>query len=208
MNIQDTKLLDIVPEFMRDDRTVKGLCAAADAMFKQLIHATHIAWWRKYINELDADQLDDIAMQMGIPWYDDGSDVISKQNVLKNFENVLAISGTPDAVKFAVKDLFGNVEVIEWPEYGGKPYHFKISVNSKFDEETVRRFDSALSSSKNVRSIIDFLDIMCKSNAVVYVGGTVTSGSLYKLDTKNKEVRIGTAAYCAATVAIAKAERR
>lgn len=171
MNIQDTKLLDIVPEFMRDDRTVRGLCAAADAMFKQLINAMHIAWWRKYIGELDTDQLDDIAKQIGIPWYDDGSDIISKRSVLRNYENVLAISGTPDAVKFAVKDLFGEVEIIEWPEYGGEPYHFKMNVNAKLTEDNTRRFTSAVAGAKNVRSIMDTLETMRKANATVYVGG-------------------------------------
>ena len=102
MNIQDTKLIDIVPVFMREDRTVRGLCAAADAMFQKMIDAVHIAWWRKYIDELDADQLDEIAKQIGISWYDDGADIVSKRSVLKNYENVLAIAGTPDAVKFAV----------------------------------------------------------------------------------------------------------
>lgn len=207
MNIQDTKLLDLVPMFMRDDQTVRGLCAAADAMFQQVINAIHIAWWRKYINELDTGQLDDIAKLTEISWYDDAADAFSKRNVLKNYENVLAISGTPDAVKYAVKDLFGDVEIIEWPEYGGEPYHFKISVNAKFDEENVKRFDSVLSASKNVRSIIDHLDMTQKTNAAVYVGGAVTSGASQSIKTKNKTVTIGTAAYCAAAVAIAKKER-
>lgn len=175
MNIQDTKLIDIVPVFMRDDRTVRGLCAAADAMFKQLINAVHIAWWRKYIDELNADQLDDIAKQIGISWYDDAADILSKRSVLKNYENVLAISGTPDAVKFAVKDLFGDVEIIEWPEYDGQPYHFKILVNAKLTEENTRLFSSAVAGAKNVRSIMDSLETMRKSSVTVYVGAAFTN---------------------------------
>lgn len=175
MNIQDTKLIDIVPVFMRDDRTVRGLCAAADAMFKQLIHAMHIAWWRKYIDELDADQLDEIAKQIGISWYDDASDILSKRSVLKNYENVLAIAGTPDAVKYAVKDLFGEVEIIEWKEYDGQPYHFKLLVNAKLTEDNIRRFSSAVSGAKNVRSIMDSLETMRRSSVTVHVGGAFTN---------------------------------
>lgn len=208
MNIQNTGLIDIVPEFMRDDHTVRGLCAAADAMFQQLINAVFISWWRKYIDELSADQLDDMAKQIEISWYDDAADVSSKRNVLKNYENVLAISGTPDAIKFAVKDIFGDVEIIEWPEYDGKPYHFKINVHAKFNEESEKRVDSAILRAKNVRSIIDSVDLTNKSNTVFYVGGAVTSGASQSIATKNKTVTIGTAAYCAAAVAIAKMERR
>ncbi len=182
MKIQDTKLIDIVPEFMRDDRTVRGLCAAADAMFKQLIKAIHLAWWRKYIDELDADQLDDIAKQIGISWYDDASDLFSKRNVLKNYENVLAIAGTPDAVKFAVKDLFGEVEIIEWPEYGGEPYHFKMLVKAKQTEDKTKRIYTAREGAKNERSILDSLETMRKSSVTVYVGGAFTN--TYVCETK------------------------
>ena len=175
MNIQDTKLIDIVPVFMRDDRTVRGLCAAADAMFQKMIDAVHIAWWRKYIDELDADQLDDIAKQLGIIWYDDGADLLSKRSVLKNYENVLAIAGTPDAVKYAVKDLFGDVEIIEWQEYNGQPYHFKMLVNAKLTEDNTRRFSSAVAGAKNVRSIMDSLETMRRSSVVMYVGGAFTN---------------------------------
>ena len=175
MNIQDTKMIDIVPVFMRDDKTVQGLCAAADAMFQKLIDAVRIAWWRKYIEDLSADQLDDIAKQIGISWYDDSADLASKRSVLKNYENVLAIAGTPDAVKFAVKDLFGDVEIIEWPEYGGEPYHFKMNVNAKLTEDNTKRFAAAVAGAKNVRSIMDSLETMRKSSVTVYVGGAFTN---------------------------------
>ncbi len=175
MNIQNTKLIDIVPPFMRDDRTVRGLCAAADAMFKQMIHAVYIAWWRKYIGELDADQLDEIAKQIGVSWYDDGADISSKRSVLKNYENVLAIAGTPDAVKFAVKDLFGEVEIMEWQEYDGQPYHFKMLVNAKLTEDNTKRFASAVASAKNVRSIMDSIETMRRASVAMYVGGAFTN---------------------------------
>ena len=175
MNIQDTKLLEVIPAFMQDDKTVHALCAAADAMFQKLIDAIHIAWWRKYMDQLDVEQLDAIAKQIGIFWYDDGSDIVSKRNVLKNYENVLAIAGTPDAVKFAVKDLFGDVEIIEWPSYGGEPYHFKLLVNAKLTDDNMKRFASAVAGAKNVRSIMDSLDTMRVSTANVYIGAAFTN---------------------------------
>lgn len=170
MDIQNTKLINIVPVFMRDDKTVRGLCAAADAMFKQMINAVHIAWWRKYIEELSSDQIDEIAKHMGISWYDDGADLVSKRSALKNFENVLAIAGTPDAVKFAVKDLFGDVEIIEWQKYDGEPYHFKMLINEKLTEDNTKRFATAVEGAKNVRSIMDSLDTMRKYSVNTYIG--------------------------------------
>ena len=168
-------MIDIVPVFMRDDKTVRGLCAAADAMFQKLISAVHIAWWRKYIEDLSAGQLDEIAKQIGISWYDDSADLMSKRSVLKNYENVLAIAGTPDAVRFAVKDLFGDVEIIEWQNYGGDPYHFKLLVNAKLTEDNTKRFTSAIEGAKNVRSIIDSLETVRKANVPIYIGAAFTN---------------------------------
>lgn len=171
MDIQETKLIDIVPEFMRDDKTVRGLCAAADAMFAKLIDAIHISWWRRYINELGDKELDEIASLVGIPWYDDAADVQTKREVLYIYENVVSIAGTPLAVKYALKDLFGDVEVIEWPEYSGDPYHFKLNVNAKLTEDNTRRFQSVVDSAKNVRSIMDSIEAIRKSSVTLYVGG-------------------------------------
>ena len=178
MDIQETKLIDIVPEFMRDDQTVRGLCAAADAMFAKLIDAIHISWWRKYINELGSKELDVIASLIGIPWYDDAADIQTKREVLYGYENVVSISGTADAVKYALKDLFGDVEVIEWPDYCGEPYHFKLNVNDKLTEDNTKRFQSVVDSAKNVRSIMDSIEAIRKSNVTLYVGGCFINTSI------------------------------
>lgn len=171
MDVNNVKMLDIIPTFMRDDKTVQGLCAAADAMYKKLLNAMHISWWRLYIDELSSDELDEIAHAIGIGWYDDNSDVYVKRNVLKNCENIRFIAGTPEAVRFAVKDLFGDVEVQEWYEYGGEPFHFKLILNAKLTSDNTSRFQAAVDSSKNVRSILDSIENLRKANAGIYIGG-------------------------------------
>lgn len=178
MDIQETKLIDIVPEFMRDDQTVRGLCAAADAMFAKLIDAIHISWWRRYINELGSKELDEIALLIGIPWYDEAADVQIKREVLYGYENVVSIAGTAEAVKYALKDLFGDVEVIEWPDYSGDPYHFKLNVDAKLTEDNTRRFQSVVDSAKNIRSTMDSIEAIRKSNVTLYVGGCFINTSI------------------------------
>lgn len=161
---------DLVPVFMRDDATVRGLCAAADAMFAHMCAAIHVSWWRRYIEKLESEQLDELARQIGVLWYDDEADTYAKRNALKNHENVLAIAGTPEAVKNAVKDLFGVVDVIEWQDYDGAPYHFKLLVNAKLTADNTSRFETAVASVKNVRSIIDSLESVRKAETTIMIG--------------------------------------
>lgn len=172
MNFYETKLLDIVPEFMRNDATVRGLCAAGDAMLKVLIDAIHLSWWRKYINELSEKQLDELAKIIGISWFDEKADVSGKRNLLIKCTSIISvIDGTPAAVKYAIKYLFGETEVVNWYEYGGEPYHFEIYANSKLTEDIVNHFQEAINSSKNVRSILDAIDLMRISDERPIIGG-------------------------------------
>lgn len=170
MNIQDVRMRDLVPVFMRDDATVRGLCAAADAMFAHMRTAIYASWWRRYIENLESDQLDELAKQIGVLWYDDESDTDAKRKALKNHENVLAIAGTPEAVKNAVKDLFGEVDIVEWSDYDGAPYHFKLLVNAKLTADNTSRFETAVASAKNVRSIIDSLESVRKAETETRIG--------------------------------------
>lgn len=186
MYIQDAKLIDIVPPFLRDDQTVRGLCAAADAMYKYLMDAVYIAWWRKYIDQLDSKYIDTLAHLIGIEWYDDGADLQLKRYVLKNYKNIVSITGTPEAVRIAIEGIFDEAEVIEWPEYGGQPFHFKLYVDSQFTEDNTKRFKSIVRAMKNVRSVMDSLDTMRSACVHTYVGGKMSN--TYVCDVKTEGI--------------------
>ena len=79
-----------------------------------------------------------------------------------------------------VLEILGlNGKVSEWFEYGGLPYHFRISVemNDKaFDETTEQSLLDLITANKNVRSHLESLIINLISSAEqIYASYATTS---------------------------------
>ncbi|MDE5602477.1 MAG: phage tail protein I [Helicobacter sp.] len=77
-------------------------------------------------------------------------------------------SGTPSALKKALKSVFEQVEIQEWFEYGGEPFTFRVKVSSSTKgngKETFLLLDSLIQKFKNVRSVLDSVEyeLFCKN---------------------------------------------
>lgn len=156
MKLAETSLLDIVPRFMQEDITVQCLAASADYIKRRLLEKIPIANLLDNLDLITEEDLDYIAKAEEIPWYDTGYEIDKKRNCIKNFEKECMILGTPQAVKDVIQDLFGEMQIKEWFEYGGAEKHFKIDVdvleNTEKIEETIRE---KLRYVKNLRSRFD-----------------------------------------------------
>lgn len=66
--------------------------------------------------------------------------------------------GTKAAVEQAIAAIYPKTQVLEWFEYGGEPYHFKLEINltgSSFDRERQQRVLDRVEYYKNLRSHLD-----------------------------------------------------
>ena len=102
-----------------------------------------------------------------------------KRELIKNSLNLHKFRGTKYAL-VKVLDVLGlNGKVTEWFEYGGKPYHFKVSVeitDSSFDLSTEEQLYDLLEENKNVRSKLEQVVISLVNNASLsFINYVVTS---------------------------------
>ena len=85
-----------------------------------------------------------------------------KRDLIKNSLNLHRYRGTKYSL-VRVLEILGLIgEVSEWFEYGGQPYHFKISIdmnNKGFDELTENSLLELITANKNVRSKLESLII-------------------------------------------------
>ncbi|WP_291951393.1 phage tail protein I [Campylobacter sp.] len=88
-------------------------------------------------------------------------------------------NGTAWAIKEALKAVFPTAVVKEWFEYSGKPYFFKVKVSTtsvSFDERTLNALERLIYDFKNVRSVLEAIEIEIQSkndsfNASVEISG-------------------------------------
>ncbi len=92
-------------------------------------------------------------------------------------------AGTPKVLKKALNAVFKGVEIKEWFKYGGTPFTFRVRVSEptkSFDERTLALLDYLIEEYKNVRSVLEAVELEVASenqsfNASVSVGGEIIS---------------------------------
>ena len=102
-----------------------------------------------------------------------------RRELLKNSLKLHKFRGTKYALVRVLNILGLNGIVNEWFEYGGKPYHFKISIemnNRAFDFDTENSLLELINANKNVRSKLESLTVELISKTIQkYTTACITS---------------------------------
>lgn len=174
MNLDNLEFLQLLPQFMRDDAAVKGLAAAIDEIVPGLAAAirTLPAW--DSVGDLTEAELDELAWELNIPWYDAGASIEVKREVIANSDQVYKHLGTKAAVENVIRTYFGDGSVKEWFEYDGTPGHFEVhSSNPSLSEERLAEFLSLLAKVKRASAKLDSINISLSGQMSLSAGVAV-----------------------------------
>lgn len=174
MKLQEAEILKLLPAWMRDDGSVKGLAEGTDEVTRALAARIKLMSRWNQIDQLDEQTLDEMAWELNIQWYDSTAPIETKRAVIRNSDRVYAKLGTPYAVAQIIADYFGTGEVREWYQYGGKPYHFKVlSDNPGLVNENLDLFLSLLRTVKRRSAWLDAILICLTGEMFLYAGMAV-----------------------------------
>ena len=171
MKLNDLEFIRLLPHFMRDDDAVKGLAAGIDSIIPGLAASiVKLTTW-DHIDELDERELDELAWELNIPWYDAGASLAIKREVIKASDKVHSHLGTKWAVENVIRTYFGSGHVSEWWEYGGEPGHFQVnSSNPSLNNERFNEFLHLLDKVKRASAKLDSVVIALSGELPLYVG--------------------------------------
>ena len=107
------------------------------------------------IDTLDEPLLDILAHDFKVDWWDPEYTLEEKRRTLKDSWRVHRLLGTRAAVETAISAIYPHTQVLEWFEYGGEPYHFRLDINitnDSIDSAKQRRVLERLNFYKSLRS--------------------------------------------------------
>ncbi len=107
------------------------------------------------IDGLDEAVLDILARDFKVDWWDADYSLEEKRRTLKSSWRVHKTLGTKAAVETAISAIYPRTTVLEWWEYGGEPYHFRLDINitnDSINSEKQRRVLERLNYYKSLRS--------------------------------------------------------
>ncbi|EAJ7530322.1 phage tail protein [Campylobacter jejuni subsp. doylei] len=93
-------------------------------------------------------------------------------------------NGTAWAIKEALCAVFPTAVIKEWFEYNAKPYFFKVKVSTtsaSFDERTLNTLERLIYDFKNVRSVLEAIEIEIESKNDSFNTSVEISGETIEL---------------------------
>ena len=171
MKLSDINFLKLLPQFMRDDNAVRGLATAIDEIVPGLVASIEkLSAWDS-IDKMNDAELDELAWELNIPWYDSSASLEIKRDVVKNSDNVHRHLGTKWAVEYIIKTYFGDGFITEWFEYDGEPGHFRVhSSNPSLNNERLAEFLALLEKTKRASAKLDGISINLATELVLSAG--------------------------------------
>ncbi|EFS2024446.1 phage tail protein I [Campylobacter coli] len=119
--------------------------------------------------------------------YDVSIDGLNEKEARKLISKALLLdryNGTTWAIKEALSAVFPTAVVKEWFNYGGKPYFFKVKVsttNVSFDERTLNTLERLIKDFKNVRSVLEAIEIEIESKNDSFNASAELSGEAIEI---------------------------
>lgn len=185
MKLKDIEFIRLLPQFMRDDDAVRGLAAGIDAIIPSLSESLEALSTWDHIDDLSEAELDELAWELNILWYDFNAQVAIKRDLVRNSDKVWKHIGTKWAVENVIKSYFGNGYVEEWFEYGGEPGRFRVnSSNPSINADQISAFLNILGKVKRASAKLDTI-------LITLAGEMMLSSGIAFHETTFEQIAIG-----------------
>lgn len=178
MKLGSLEFLRLLPQFMRDDLAVRGLASGIDTIVPQLAASVEKLTTWDHIDDLTEDELDALAWELNILWYDKSTSLDTKRDLVKNSDLVYQRLGTKWAVESVIQSYFGEGYIKEWFEYEGEPGYFRVySTNPTLNNERLTEFLNILNKVKRHSSKLEGIYITLTGEMPLAAGVGVREAS-------------------------------
>lgn len=167
--MSDIRIEQLIPAFILADRNGYALAKGVEKLLRIMEDTVRDALDAfSDPDKMPEWRLDELAWEYNC-LYDYDADVEAKRQWIRDAVSLQAALGTPQAIYNYLNAYFDQVELEEWWQYGGQPYHFRVSVSGAWNEKNEAWLKKAIEYSKNVRSVLD--DITLGSETGIIVSG-------------------------------------
>jgi hypothetical protein len=119
---------------MKTDPTTQGYCTSLNPqMIDVLNNIKLISLFYNYDN-LTEETLNELALMLNVKWYDVEADIDVKRHLIQHSDEVYLYLGTAKGIQLVFEAWEVTVYVLEWFNYGGDPYHYKLVIDYTYYE--------------------------------------------------------------------------
>lgn len=172
MKLDTLDFIKLLPDFMQEDGCVKALSESINTIFQPTSQdLKKLSDWDR-IDSMTESELDELAWECDISWYDKTADIETKRSICKNSDRIFMTRATAAAVEEVLTTYFSNAKLREHFNYDNiAPHHFKIEttdVNSYTDKLLL--FLNSLEKTKRKSQWLDAIVLLLQGIGKFYAG--------------------------------------
>lgn len=183
-------LLRTLPTVLQGDESTAALASSIASVLAGRVEEIKGLLIYSRIDDLPEELLDILAKDFKVDWWDGDYSLEEKRQTLKDSWRVHRTLGTKAAVVSAISAIYPDTKVLEWWEYGGQPYHFRLLIDSTYehvDPEKHQRVMEKVDYYKPLRSVLDETEYYdAGATAKVYAGAAFVGAELVDFATAIK----------------------
>lgn len=166
-------LLSAFPAVLQMDMSIAALAqGTAQLLARRPAEIGRLSLYQQ-IDTLPEALLDILAYDFKVDWLGSDYTLEEKRRTLKDSWRVHKTLGTKAAVETAISAIYPDTQVLEWFQYDGEPYHFKIQIAAELERlnpDRHRRVLERVSFYKNLRSHLDVVEYVESVPAAIRIG--------------------------------------
>lgn len=152
--IDEITLLDILPVSLKNDEILK-ISEGIDKILHRINNKTDKTYIYKNLDETYPEVIDELFWEWHVDYYSEDLDLNKKIKLIKSSYMNHLRKGTPWAVENMLNDILEGYYLLEWFDYGGQPYHFKVVTQNEINANILSSINKAIMITKNVRSYFE-----------------------------------------------------
>ena len=130
IELKDLLLSKLFPSHMQTEH-LKSLSYACQKMIVMLLHFSERTMLFANVEHLEDKELDLLAAMLHAPYYKSDFDLKTKRELVKNAVRYRNYAGKNISIQEILALFYGEIDVEEWHEYNGAPYHFRMVSKDK-----------------------------------------------------------------------------
>lgn len=171
IRLHDGQITDLLLNRLRRNLEIQSLSFAILQEKQRILRLADSTRTAAAIDELPEEVLDALAVELRTQYYGVDLPIETKRSLIKNTFLWYQKAGTVAAVKELATVAYGDCNVQEWFQYGGKPGYFKVeTVNPGNAFENLGMFVEMLSKVKRLSAHFEKVNIDFESEHTVGVG--------------------------------------
>ncbi|ACZ07801.1 Bacteriophage P2-related tail formation protein [Sebaldella termitidis] len=155
--IYDVSLFDFIPFNFKGDKETEYIIETIDYLLRErFIKQIPEVILLDRVEQLEDWKVNELFAEFHVDYYNKNVSIEQKRELIKTSLLTHRTKGTPFALKIITDILFKNGKVMEWFDYDGDPYKFKISTQSDLkNQDDYDQTIQAIEIYKNARSWLE-----------------------------------------------------